>query len=148
MITKVINGNVFDTPYNHIAFAINTKGYNDAGFAGQVSERVPKIANTGKKDLGEVVSIESKGKIFHGLVCHSLEDNGWGGAPKAIITCLEKIQVTDTEPIAVVLMGAGMIGQMSGADVKANIRAIHQSKKNCVVYSLQYSEKAIFDVLK
>lgn len=145
MITKVLNEDVFKTPYKHIAFAINTEGFNDAGFAGQVSGRyAPTLANTGKKQLGEIVSIQAGEKTFHGLVCHSLK-NGWKGAPEAITSCLEKIE-TD-EPIAVVLMGAGMIGQMSGADVIANAKAIHKAKKNIVLHSLEYTEKSVFDAV-
>lgn len=148
MITKVLNEDIFKTPHKHIAFAINTEGSNDAGFAGQVASRyAPKLANTGKKKLGEVVTVESKGKTFHGLVCHSLKD-GWNDSPKTITECLDKIKTDDDESIAVVLMGAGMIGQMSGADVIANAKAIHKSKKNVVLYSLEYGEKAVFDALK
>ena len=146
MITKVLNEDVFKTPYSHIAFAINTEGFNDAGFAGQVSGRyAPALANTGEKKLGEIVSIKAGEKTFHGLVCHSLK-NGWNDAPQAITSCLEKIE-TD-EPIAVVLMGAGFIGQMSGANVIANAKAIHKANKNIVLYSLEYSEKAVFDAVK
>ncbi|MCC6323269.1 hypothetical protein IT400_00575 [Candidatus Nomurabacteria bacterium] len=145
MIKNVKNEDVFKTPHRHIAFAINTEGFNDAGFAGQVSLRfAPELASTGEKELGEVISIKAGEKTFHGLVCHSLK-KGWGDAPKAITSCLEKID-TD-EPIAVVLMGAGMIGQMSGADVVANAKAIHNAKKDIILYCLEYSEKAVFDAV-
>lgn len=147
MIIDVKNEDVFLTPLKHIAFAINTEGYNDAGFAGQVSRRAPQLANTGKQNFGDVISVEAVGKHFHGLVCHSLGGEGWSGAPQAIIKALDMIQSPEDEPIAVVLMGAGMIGQMSGANVRANTKAIHASKKKCVVHTLEYSKAAVLEVL-
>ncbi len=148
MITKVVTGNVFDTQARHIAYAINTQGFNDSGFAGQVATHCPQLANTGENSLGAVVTAEANGKFFHGLVCHSLEPGGWKEAPKSIIASLERIETEDDEPIAVVLMGAGMIGQMSGADVRANVKAIHESKKNCILYTLDYNGQAVLKVLQ
>lgn len=149
MITDVINGDIFNTPHKHIAFAINTEGFNDSGFAGQVAMRAPQITtpSIGGNNLGDVVSAEVEGKTFHGLVCHSLKENGWKHAPSSIIECLNKINVSDDEPIAIILMGAGMIGQMSGADIKANINAIYASKKNCIIYTPEYTKKAVLDVV-
>ncbi len=148
MITDVVTGDVFRTNLKHIAFAINAEGFNDAGFAGMVtSQFVPALENTGPKVLGTVLSTTTRGKTFHGLVCHKLEIDGWKKTPEVIKICLDKIEAPETEPIAIVLMGAGMIGQMSGADVKANIKAIHLSKKNCIVYTLEYTKDAIMNVL-
>jgi len=39
MIVNMVRGNIFETPHSRIAFAVNTEGSNDAGFAGQVSSR-------------------------------------------------------------------------------------------------------------
>ncbi len=148
MITDVINEDVFKTPHKHIAFAINTEGSNDGGFAGQVTSRfVPELANTGGVQLGEIKTASAKGKTFHGLVCHSLS-KGWENAPKIITECLDKIEIPDNEPIAIVLMGAGMIGTLSGADPRANVKAIHASKKNCILYSLEYSKVAVEEAIK
>ncbi len=48
MIKDVITGNIFKTNCKHIAFAINTDGYNDAGFSGQVGNYTEKFINTGE----------------------------------------------------------------------------------------------------
>ena len=72
MIVDTIRGNVFDTPHNHIAFAVNTEGYNDAGFAGQVSRQWKELSSTGGNKLGEVLSKKIGNKTFHALVCLSL----------------------------------------------------------------------------
>ncbi len=148
MIRKVINGNVFTTNLNDIAFAINTSGFNDDGFAGQVMAHTTAFANTGEQSLGTLISVSGgANKNFHGIVCHSLNPGGWDKAPQAITEALDKIDVPDDKEVAVVLMGTGMIGQMSGADGRANVKAIHASKKNCVVYSIDYAEEAILEVL-
>ena len=145
MIINVINENIFETNLKHIAYSINTQGYNDGGFAGQVADIVPSLKFTGDKKLGEIISVENGKHTFHALVCHSLKEEGWSKSPEAIVKCLDAIK-TDEE-IAVVLMGSGMIGMMTGADVKANVRAIQVSKKKCTVYTLQYTQKAIMDCL-
>jgi hypothetical protein len=147
MIINVLNEDVFNTDLKHIAFAINTEGYNDAGFAGQVSKRAPQLANTGEQKLGDVITVEANGKQFHGLVCHSLSGSGWKNAPEAICNALDMIVAPDDEPIAVVLMGAGMIGQMSGANVVDNTKAIHASKKKCVLHTFEYTKGAVLGAL-
>mgnify|MGYP001602394008 CR=1 FL=1 len=56
MIVNTTRGDVFQAPHKHIAFAVNTEGYNDAGFAGAVSSRYwPELANTGTKKLGDAL---------------------------------------------------------------------------------------------
>lgn len=50
MIIKTVQGNIFEAPFDHIVFGVNTEGYNDAGFAGQVASMFwPEIENTGEK---------------------------------------------------------------------------------------------------
>ncbi len=98
--------------------------------------------------MGTLITAEGNDKNFYGLVCHSLNPGGWDEAPAAITGALDKIELPDDTEIGVVLMGGGMIGQMTGADLKENIRAIHRSKKKCVVYALEYSKEAIMKVIK
>jgi hypothetical protein len=148
MITHVVEGDVMDTPHKHIAFAINTEGFNDSGFAGFVSKIAPKLANTGPKKLGEVITINAGHKTFHGLVCHSLAKGGWKDAPEAIVQCLNSIEVDDREPIAIIAIGSGEIGRILGASFVKNIRAINRSKKNCVVYvTTEFQKMAADDVI-
>lgn len=137
MIVDTIRGDVFKTPHAHIAFAVNTEGFNDAGFAGAVSSRYwNELANTGKKKLGDVLSKNGKGKTFHALVCHSLGGDGWSKTAETVTKCLDSLNVLDTETIAVVLTGAGMIGQMGGADVFSILGGMSRSKKRLAVYTL------------
>jgi len=136
MIVKRIKGNIFETQLNHIAFAVNTEGYNDSGFAGVVSSRYwSGLANTGNKRLGEVLHHTTlDGKTLHALVCHELKPNGWSQTPQMVEQCLNSIP--DNDEIAVVLIGGGLVGQMSGADVEAILSGMERSKKRLYVYSL------------
>lgn len=139
MIVDTVRGDVFKTPYNHIAFAVNTEGYNDAGFAGVVSSRYwPELANTGPRKLGDVIRNywERKDVTFHALVCHSLAADGWKNTSQTVTKCLDLLDVPDNETIAIVLMGAGMVGQLGGADVFSILGGMARSRKKVVVYTL------------
>ena len=87
MVVKTVQEDIFNTDCKHIAFAINTEGYNDAGFAGKVSrEYWDELSDCGKHDLCTVISKKVGDKTFHALVCHSLE-NGWGNDQAEVIRC-------------------------------------------------------------
>jgi len=65
MIVEFVRGNVLAANYKHIAFAVNTEGHNDAGFAGLVSSQYwTELSNTGTKKLGETMSKGGKIKFF------------------------------------------------------------------------------------
>ena len=137
MIVNTTRGDVFKAPHKHIAFAVNTEGFNDAGFAGAVSSRHwPQLTNTGAMKLGDVVSMNVNGKTFHALVCHSLGGDGWKKTAETVTTCLDSLDVPDDETIAIVLMGAGMVGQLGNADVFSILGGMARSKKKVAVYTL------------
>jgi hypothetical protein len=137
MIVDTVRGDIFRTSLKHIAFAVNAEGFNDAGFAGAVSSRFwPELANTGGKALGEVLSHQAGGKTFHAMVCHELQGKGWSRTPTLVEECLNSLGVSEEEPIAVVLMGSGMIGQMGGADVLSILGGLARSRKRVAVYTL------------
>ncbi len=135
MVIKTIQDNIFNTDAKHIAFAINTEGYNDFGFAGKVSDNYwPEIANCGKHELGTVISKTVGDKTFHALVCHSLK-YGWGDNQDEIIKmCFDTID-SNGEPIATVAIGTGLIGVTSGANVPEIFCGMHESKQQIMLYS-------------
>jgi len=136
MIVKRVRGDIFAASQKHIAFAVNTEGYNDAGFAGQVSSRIwPKLAKTGGNQLGEVLTHKNGTKTYHALVCHSLELGGWDDTPRVARECLDKIKAPANQEIAVVLMGSGPVGMMQGANVEAILAGMQNSKKKLIVYT-------------
>ena len=140
MVERLINGNILTSPHTHIVFGVNKEGYNDAGFAGAVSSNDwPELANTGEQELGTVLHKSVEGRTYHAIVCHSLR-GGWDGAPDAIERGINALidsgTVSPDEEIGCVLIGAGMIGQMQGADVSAIVDAMKRSKATIVVYTL------------
>lgn len=129
-------GDVLRGPEAHVAFAVNTEGYNDAGLAGGISARFwPELAKTGPQRLGTVLTKMTDSKILHALVVHSLSE-GWSDAPKHIEACFNELEVPTEEEIASVAMGAGMIGRLSGADPQENLAAMERSNKSIVLYDL------------
>lgn len=135
MVIKSVSENIFDTDAKHIAFAINTEGYNDAGFAGQVSSKYwEELANCGNHELGTVLSKIVGDKTFHALVCHSLRD-GWGENQSEIIKeCFDNIP-SNGEPIATIAIGTGLIGMLSGANFRQIVCGMHDSKQEIMLYS-------------
>ena len=134
MIVKRVQGDVFKAAQKHIAFAVHTAGFNDSGFAGQVSSRFwSELENTGGNRLGEILSHQAGGKTFHALVCHELKVDGWSQTPQLVESCLNSIPGNDE--IAVVLMGSGFVGQMGGANTQAILAAMDRSSKRVHVYT-------------
>lgn len=135
MINKTQKGDIFQTDCKHIAFAINTEGYNDAGFAGAIAKKGwPELANFGEHKLGEAFSKKIDGITYHALVCHSLK-NGWGKHQDEVIkTCFDNIKIDDKEEIASIAIGTGLIGMMSGANPRKIVCGMCDSNKNIVLY--------------
>jgi hypothetical protein len=114
MIITEKKGDIFTTEDKHIVFALNTNGYNDGGFAGQVAKRgFTEILNTGGNQLGEVLEKTIDGITYHGIVCHSLEPGGWAESPEIILKALNEMTFDDNASI--VAIGAGFISALSGA---------------------------------
>ena len=66
MVVRTVQDNVFNSEAKHIAFAVNAEGFNDSGFAGQVSsEYWNELANCGEYELGTVLSKTVGDKTFH-----------------------------------------------------------------------------------
>lgn len=131
MIVKKVYGDVFTTEDSCIVFALNTEGYNDSGFAGQVAKRFfPEIANTGGNRLGDVLSKTVGDKTFYGIVCHSLHD-GWNGADKIILRALNEMKHQEASVIAI---GTGFVGMVSGAPAKEIYRSFEECNKKLTLY--------------
>lgn len=136
MVLEIIRGDILESPHRHIIFGINTEGFNDAGFAGLVASRYwPDLANTGPKELGEVLSLEADGRVFHAIVCHSLsEQNGWEAAAKTVHQALDQLDLPEDEVISCVWIGRGFIGMMSGANSVEMVGAMTLAKPKINIY--------------
>ena len=135
MIVRAVQDDIFNSEAKHIAFAINTEGLNDSGFAGQVSGKYwNELANCGEHELGTVLSKKVGDKTFHALVCHSL-NNGWGENQSEIIReCFDKIPVNG-ESIATIAIGTGFIGMLDGVDFRQILCGMHDSKQQITLYA-------------
>jgi len=134
-----IQGDIFDTPADHIAFAVNypnKDGQSEngfTGFAGEVCRRFWPGLNNIVFTKGEVRSHRSQGKTFHALAVHTNEVNGWQDAPQLIESCLNRIPVGSEEVITIVLIGGGKAGKKWKASVN-NIVGMSRSYKTVVLY--------------
>lgn len=137
MVIDKVKGDIFASACRHIAFAVNTEGSNDAGFAGHVASRYwPELEEMGEAALGEVRSRRCGHYTFHALVCHVLDVGGFAQTPRYVEECLNKLDVPDDQVIGVVLMGSGPVGRALKADVPAIVEAMHRSTKSLIIYSL------------
>ena len=116
-----------------IAFAVNTEGCNDSGFAGLISRKYwPELASIGECKLGTVLTkTTTDGITLYALVCHSLK-NGWNNQTETIQKCFDSIECDD--PIASISIGTGMIGVLSGADFAQIKKGMDLSKKKIILY--------------
>ena len=132
MIIKTTSGDILKGNETRIAFAVNTEGVNDSGFAGVISHRFwPELAYIGETKLGTVLTKEVDGVEFFALCCHSLE-NGWNNQKEVITQCFDAIP--GDEPVASIAIGTGLVGVLSGAKfglIKAGMEA---SKKRIILY--------------
>lgn len=135
MVVKTVQDNIFNSEAKHIAFAVNAEGYNDSGFAGQVSRKYwNELANCGEHEIGTVLSKTIGDKTFHALVCHSLHGD-WGENQAEIIKeCFDKIPA-DGEPIATIAIGTGLIGKLSGANFRQIVCGMHDSTQQIMLYA-------------
>lgn len=134
MIIQTKRGqNILNGGETRIAFAVNTEGLNDAGFAGMISEKYwPELEDAGKCELGTVLTkTTSEGITFYALVCHSLE-RGWKNQTETIRKCFDSIEGDET--IASISIGAGVIGRLSGANLVEILKGMELSKKKIILY--------------
>ena len=135
MVVQTVKENIFNSDARHIAFGVNTEGYNDVGFSGQVTSKYwPELSDCDEHEIGEVLSKEIGDKVFHALVCHSLE-NGWGeDQAKVIKECFDKIP-SDGEIIASVAIGTGLVGVVSGSNFRQIVCGMHDSNQEIILHT-------------
>ena len=128
MIIKTKSGDILKGNEKRIAFAVNTEGVNDAGFAGMVSNRFwHELAYIGETKLGTVLAKKVGDVEFFALL-----KNGWNNQYEVIKQCFDAIPGDD--PVASISIGTGLIGVLSGANfglIKAGMEA---SKKEIILY--------------
>ena len=132
MIIARRSGDILSGEVKRIAFAVNTEGANDAGFAGVVSRRFwTELAEIGESELGTVLIKKVDGYEFFALVCHSLR-GGWNNQREVIRQCFDSIP--GDEPVASIAIGTGLIGILSGANFEEIKAGMEDSKKEIILY--------------
>ncbi len=134
-----VQGDIFDTPADHIAFAVHypTKaGFCNNGNGGFASE----VLDYGWSDMGKIifkkgepVTRKIRGKYFHALPVHAPEEGGWEETPGLIELCFNRLPVNSTDVIASVLIGGGHAGEKYKANVR-NLEGMIRTYKTVVLY--------------
>lgn len=134
MIINEKKGDILDTfSKRHVAFAVNSEGINNSGFAGNISRMYwPGLLNIQEAELGTVYTKEYNNFVFHALVCHSLM-NGWTDTEKVITNCFNAIPTNDT--ICSIAIGTGLVGLLSGANWQKIKEGMEKSKKEIIIYT-------------
>lgn len=133
MIIKTKNGDILKGNEKRIAFAVNTDGENNGGFAGMISRRFwPELAHIGETKLGTVLTKKVGGIEFFALCCHSLKKEGWNNQEEVIKECFDAIP--GDEPVASISIGTGPIGVRSGANFDMIKAGMEASKKEIILY--------------
>ncbi|MCX6795374.1 MAG: hypothetical protein NT165_01415 [Candidatus Falkowbacteria bacterium] len=139
-----IQGDIFETPADHIVFAVNYPNLlgqynNNQGFAGEVCRKFwPGLDNI-QFEKGEIRSHLSKGKCFHAIAVHTNEPDGWNESPELIESCLNRLPVSSVEVVAMVLIGGGKSGKKWKSGVN-NIVGMSRSCKTIVLYIKQIEQ--------
>lgn len=132
MIIMTKDGDILQGNEKRIAFAVNTEGINDSGFAGMISNRFwPELAYIGETQLGTVLTKKVDNIEFFALCCHSLK-NGWNNQKKIIQKCFDAIP--GNEPVASIAIGTGFIGILSGANFRLIRAGMEASEKEIILY--------------
>jgi len=118
--------------HKHIVFVINTEGIVLDPFTDHISKYATGFTATGKKQLGEVVSIRTGNTWYHGVVGYSSK-KGWGrNLAQAFLAGINKIKVEEGEYLSVILMSL----DYNEPNAKEYIRAINLSKNKCYLFTL------------
>lgn len=125
--SDILNGNE-----KRIAFAVNSEGVNDSGFAGIISRRFwPELAFIGETELGSVLTKKVGDVEYFALCCHSLK-NGWGDQRNLIKQCFDAIP--GDAPVASISIGTGLVGIHSGAQFSLIKAGMEDSNKKIILY--------------
>lgn len=132
MIIETKNGDILSGNEKRIAFAINTEGINDGGFARVITKKYwPELTYIPKTELGTVLIKKVDNIEFFALTCHSLK-KGWNNQQEIIQKCFDAIP--GDEPIASISIGRGYIGVRDGADFSQIKAGMEASKKKIILY--------------
>lgn len=137
MVESINYKDIILSDCRHIVFAVNCEGINDSGLAGFIAKNFwPDLIDTGKMSLGTVLSRTIGCLTFHACVIHTLEHGGWDLSPSYLRHCLNRIIPGLNEKVGIVMMGAGVIGSLCGANVPALLEIMISHSLPLHIFSL------------
>lgn len=135
MIIGEKKGNILSSGEKHICFPVNAEGVNSCGTVGTiVYEYWPELGQIGKCELGTTITHERNGTFYHALVCYSIM-GGWNNEKEIIESCFDQIHTDGEEELATLDIGAGISGQLCGANVKKIREGMMKSNKKIRIYA-------------
>lgn len=134
MIVNVTHGDPLKHLAGHIAFAVNTDGVHDRGFAGVIHQRFwPELWSV-HMELGKSLTKEVGPRHFHALCCHEIGPGGWKLSESYIERALDELKVDERQTIALMLPGTGPIELGQGALPESILGGIARSWKRVHIF--------------
>lgn len=131
MIIETRKGDIMFGNNKRIAFAINTEGVINTGFASVIAKKYWKeLAYPSERRLGTILTKKVGDVEFFALVCHSLH-NGWNNQSNIIQKCFDAIP--GNEPVAFMSIGNRLIG-LSGGNFNKIQHGMEMSNKRIILY--------------
>lgn len=135
MIINTSQKGIFEDSPKHVAFAINTDGYDNAGLGKLILENVwPDLYKNENFEIGDVKSKEIENIIFHAMVTYSLDKELEDNHGIIIKECLDKIK-TEGAPIHVGAIGTSFVGKSKGVNFNNVICGMMDSDKNIILHA-------------
>lgn len=128
-------GSVLKSRYKYIAFPVRTNGLLDS-FAQKIRELgFKELSQLTDQDLGNVITKEINGRIFHALPVISSHKEGWGSTSLILERCLNSDDIHPKKPVALMLRSIiDDEAKACGAKTNLIIEVIKETKRNIVLF--------------
>ena len=137
MIVEEKIGDITEATEPIILFATNQEGWNDAGLAGQMFEKFPRLEELFPQ--GKTIGfgphlVRTKNKQIIVLCCHSLKENWKHNTTEEAIRRLEWFEHVNLGRIAIPMIGTGAVGRSLRADWNRIKQMFEESPLEFVLY--------------
>ncbi len=139
MLIDIVDQDILkEASEKHIAFYVTSSGYSDLNICYLMDW--PELHKRGRRKMGTALSRRSKGKTYHALVCHDLDDELFTKVPEAVRHCLDALEVDDGERIAVwpmvstFLLRGGYDRYTIPGSYAPLLRGLFQTRKTVIAY--------------
>ena len=127
MVVRTSQDSILKSETKQVVFAVSKEGINLLGFPKYIADNYwPGLARTEELPYGSVISYESDGIIFHGIVCYSIRDGFPDNQKEIIKLCFDNIPSGD-KVVSSLPIGTQCFERHFGADFKEILEGIHSS---------------------